>query len=168
MITMIVETIERLRRLPKSARDRYAFFFAAGFTAVVALAWITFLPGRFAASDKTLAEGGTHTPFSSLVKGLKNQVAQLGAVITGGPESVTSSSTPTRLTATTTTITLSPDELDKAAAALAEYEAASSNAAYLTTSTTTVSGGPASRVVLIATTSSPLSGSTTPAVSVSP
>jgi len=154
---MIIESIERLRRAPKTVRDRYAFLLATSFTVVVALVWMAFLPGRFTPADETLATGAEQAPFSSLFGGLKDQVAQLGALFKDDDEAAPGAVTAPEAERGSSAITLSPEEVAQGAAAVAAFEASVAT----TSAAGTASSTPVAQVVLIATTSSALKATTT-------
>lgn len=153
---MIVSHLLRLRRAPKSVRDRYALTVAATFTGVVALLWVVFLPGRFAPAPDADGGGANATPFASLLTGARTQLA----AITGAFKRSTSTTTAPvntvvapstvvqNFVTATSTIILSPEEV-------AEVKASVDSGPYQPATTSTTKA-PASngRVVQIVTTSS--------------
>lgn len=70
---------QKIRKKPKAVRDNYAFGIAASFTLVVMLIWVVAKPaGSFLESgDVATKDKEVNSPFSTLIKETKEQLASL-------------------------------------------------------------------------------------------
>lgn len=157
---MFARYITLLRRAPKGMRQRHALFWAVSVTAVVAIVWALSLPSLMKPlpSGDVLADAKEQTrPLGSLWSQARKQMASLMSTFS---TSSTSTDTASEVASTTeslvtygagasatTTIVLSPEDIQKAQAR--------ANILYRPTSTPVVGATTtgAHQVVLIATTS---------------
>lgn len=158
---MLARYITLLRRAPRGMRQRHALFWAVSVTAVVAMVWALSLPSLMKPlpSGDVLADAKEQTrPLGSLWSQARKQIASLMSTFSasstptdtiGGAASTTESVAVYGAGAlATTTIVLSPEDIQKAQAKANILYRPTSTPAMTATSTTA-----APQVVLIATTS---------------
>jgi len=88
-----MEFIKKLKTKPKHVRDQVAFFFALGFTGMIALVWLVALPDRI--NQFSAISGGDESVVetkSSIKQVLGDFKGQLGSIISGLKEGVRSPS----------------------------------------------------------------------------
>jgi hypothetical protein len=74
--------LRHVRSQSKAVRDQYAFAFAASFTAVVAILWVT--TNYYSTGGKFVAEAGDESERSMPFQSLFNQVGEQWASLKGG------------------------------------------------------------------------------------
>lgn len=76
----MLKKIESIRKKPKEVRQRYAFWYAIGFTAFIAVFWVSTLPSQFS----FLAEVSTQGEQEQVQGGVSRSFADLRASLMGG------------------------------------------------------------------------------------
>jgi len=88
----MLKKIESLRTKPKEVRNRYAFWFAFSFTAMIAVFWLVSLPSRLGvltdlnSEPKMEIEGGVSRSFSDLRASIANGVSTFNKIKKGPAE----------------------------------------------------------------------------------
>ncbi len=132
-----------IRRQPKTVRDNYALGFASSITGIVFLFWFVSLPGIGSDAIATVnkSEDESPSPFATLIKQAKEQLASVRSGIANSTSTVATSTE----TVATTTIVLSEAEIEAIVKSLEENqvheEAATSAIAVPVLSATTSATG---------------------------